>query len=202
MAEHAAESALASLDIASMVKSARGREELVDKLVRLGVASEAAWRWSARVGSIISPEDLEQSLLLRLLHSLPNFQSGDHRALLSYVEASARSVAFDAARSHLRQRERVQGLHGDWSQDDDIARLLSELGSRDLVVSAFRSARDGGDSTVVSVMAEWLRLAEVEGAPPSNRSVGRALGLSHVAVGDALERARQYIDDGVSGLGE
>jgi len=55
------------------------------------------------------------------------------------------------------------------------------------------AARDDGDSTTLQVTTYLLDVLQQTGSAPSNREIGRALGISHTGVAKALTRLRRYI---------
>lgn len=78
-------------------------------------------------------------------------------------------------------------------QDEAIVGLLGLDSSAAQVEDALRVAKAVGDSLTYRVVLAWLDLAESQTKTPSSRDVGRALGVSHTSVNQALRRFRDYL---------
>lgn len=76
---------------------------------------------------------------------------------------------------------------------DELAALLDGTSSARTLKQALGLATRRQDETAVRVAVHLLGEARRTGRVPSNRSAGRALGLSHAGVAKALQRLRDYI---------
>jgi len=83
-------------------------------------------------------------------------------------------------------------------QDDELAQLLDQDATAELLEDALRAAVAAQDHLVVRVVTVWLELAEETGEAPTSRKVAREVGASHTSINQALRRMRAYFPAGIS----
>jgi len=152
-----------------------------------------------RLSRAVDVEDLTQDTLMRLIQrqlKSNRIEAREVRNPIGYVLGVAQRTAVD----HWRATH-VEGGAIDLNEDielipasdDEIARLLDRQAGAQQVRDALKLAVAHRDETVVRVVAFILDHLQEHGQPPSNRSVGSALGLSHTGVAKALDRYRSLL---------
>lgn len=117
--------------------------------------------------------------------------------LVPYAIRVVRNVHADRWRS--RRRELPLSTHGEdqsregASDDDAVLSMLDRAASLETVRRVLLRLGAADDHGAVSVLLAWLDLAQRQGAPPTSREVGTAVGMSHTAVSRALKRARHLL---------
>jgi hypothetical protein len=81
------------------------------------------------------------------------------------------------------------------ADDDDVARLIDRVATRDTLQRAIAEAIRQSDHAGVQIVMAWLDLASETGESPSSRIVGERCGCSHTTVNNALGRFREYLTD-------
>ena len=187
---------LYGLDLQATVTSPQGRSELIEALVQSGTVSRlvAEYLGMPQRTSDADRYDLEQTVTERAFRSLAQFQGDNPVELVAWLRRIVRNASIDRwRRSHRETTGSAIDLSRTRSEaDDNVAHMLSEVVNRERIVDAFRWAHTNHDDIVVTVLAEWLRLAEESGESPSNRAVAEAAGITHPTVAAALRRVRAF----------
>lgn len=194
------EAYLGERDLQAELRTPEGRRRVLDFLVQSGVVRSLVLQWThSSPFSTLSTADLEQGVSERLVRRLEQFRGDEAPELEAWLRRVVVTTAVDYwRRSSTRLDPSLEPLDPGTrlAADDNIARMLSELSSREQIVDVFRWAHRNNDHTTVTVLAEWLRLAEELGQSPSNREVASAAGVSHPTVAAVLVRVRTYLEGG------
>jgi DNA-directed RNA polymerase specialized sigma24 family protein len=152
----------------------------------------------------LSREDAEDVASLAIAEALLRVKDPRQPEILNpgaFLFRATRNRLLDLYRRHqTRSREMLvdqieDALYGRryYSQQDDaVARLFDENATAASLEDVLRAAEAAGDFLAVQVLNEWIDRAEASGKSPSNRAIGRALGISHTSVNQAITRARNY----------
>jgi RNA polymerase sigma factor (sigma-70 family) len=191
-------------DLQAELRTFEGSRQVLDFLVQSGVIRKLVLQWTrSSPYSTLPTADLEQAVSERLVRRLNQFRGGEAPEFEAWLRRVVATTAVDYWRRSSRSPDRSSeplDLGARLAADDNIAQMLSELSSREQIVGVFRWAHRHGDHTTVTVLAEWLRLAEELGQSPSNREVAQTAGVSHPTVAAVLGRVRTYLEgDGARG---
>lgn len=133
------------------------------------------------------PEDIAQVAIERFIKAVGRGLVDPDRSPAGYLLTIAMNVVRDD-----RRRPETVALPDEQTTAvddvDEIARLMDGLASRATVRQALELAREGGDHTVLSVVAAWLDLAGTCGRAPTSREVALVAGVSKTTVNNALDR--------------
>lgn len=103
------------------------------------------------------------------------------------------AVAKNLARDRLRRLANEPKFAEQPATDDDTARLLDQLTTKEAIRDGIARAVRVRDHVCVAVVTEWLDLATESGERPSSRAVATRCGCSHTTVNQALDRFHGYL---------
>jgi DNA-directed RNA polymerase specialized sigma24 family protein len=142
-------------------------------------------------------DDIASDVMLRFFQLQAEGRLDSTQNPASYLLRAAQWKGLDFLRRHQRdlQREvlRDPALMPETARDDEIAVALEENATVTRVRRALTRTREAGDHTAYSVVTSVLDEIDRTGSRPSYRATAAELGLSHTAVGKALERFHGYL---------
>jgi len=115
-----------------------------------------------------------------------------------WLRRVVQNAAVDRLRRRAREESRVsleeyEGLVSSEAADEIVARRLDQQANTQLVKDALALAVADQAPGVVRVVTWILNYLEDYGEMPSQRTVGKAVGVSHTAVQKSLSRYRTYL---------
>jgi RNA polymerase sigma factor (sigma-70 family) len=166
------------------------------------VVSRALRRFARGLG--VPASDVDDVVSEAIAEALARVSDRDQEQVRkpgAYLFRTTRNRAFDwRRRTQTRDSEVLVENVDDatyskryYSNDDDATvRLFDSDATAERLEDALRAADAAGDELLIRVVGEWIDLAEKLGKKPSNRAVGRAIGISHTSVNQVMERLQNY----------
>lgn len=135
--------------------------------------------------------DIADEAIFRFVTAIKEGRINIEQRPAGYLVSIARNLSID------RGRRPVPAPLDDWdaAEEDKSLPIIEALSHRDAVRTAIRRAREASDHSVTRVVIAWRVLHDELGRAPTSREVSRRADLSHTAVLNTLQRARNYFDD-------
>ena len=138
-------------------------------------------------------EDISSEVMIRLIKSQRTNPLNPARQPAAYLGNLIKWVALDHIKANARGTrntdiEAALQITDETFADDQVAAVIDQSATADLVRSAMAITRSRGDHTAFRVVTAFLDLAHQTGQRPTNRTLAAHLQLSHTGVANALQR--------------
>jgi len=138
-------------------------------------------------------EDISSEVMIRLIKLQQADQLNPTRQPAAYLGNLIKWVALDHIKAHARgvrnnDLEATAQITEQTRADDQVAGVINQSATADVIRSAMAITRTRGDHTAFRVVTAFLDLAQQTGERPTNRTLAARLHLSHTGVAKALER--------------
>lgn len=152
---------------------------------------------------LIDTDEIEDVAMTAILHLIEAARAGrvdTERNAAGYLLRTGRNLAVDVARGRRGQVLRHTQVPLDelptsvHPTDDNVARMLDQHATAELVRQGLERAVSEGDATAFKVATFVLDALQDRGELPSSRQVADAIGISHTGVAKALSRFRRYLE--------